>query len=398
MTLGWFASFVILSAQSAVFNVKDYGAVGDGRTSDTSAIRDACAACAAAQGGTVLFPPPGIYLTGSFSLPSHSTLKVEKDATIKATTNSSEFALIDALPSYPIGGGNTQPRFAALISATNFQAVAIAGGGVIDGSGVEWHRDVQTSYTRPCLLEFLSGSGLTISEVDIVDGAYYHIHPYNCSNVLIDRVSVVGVPGVPHNDGIDPDSSVNVVISNSFILSGDDHISIKSGKAWPGKAVNLPSANITIVNNTLSIGAGLAIGSETSGGVWSVYIFNNTLTASENLVRMKSCPYYGGVVQDITYDSNWLTLGASAIFVNQHYECSADNTSLGMTVFRNIQISNTKGDTLEAGEIQCAMSGSCTDFTMTNVQFNALVGYVPCGNITGVVENCNPVPCFGLIS
>ena len=67
------------AAEPGVFNVRDYGAAGDGETLDTPAINKAIEACAAAGGGQVLFPP-GRYLSGTVHLKSHVTLFLEAGA------------------------------------------------------------------------------------------------------------------------------------------------------------------------------------------------------------------------------------------------------------------------------------------------------------------------------
>lgn len=90
-------------------------------------------------------------------------------------------------------------------------------------------------------------------------------------------------------DGIDVDSSTNVVIESSSISTGyailhfnirDDHISLKSGMGEEGYQYAHPTKNVLIRNMQLGIGAGIAIGSETAGGVQDILITNNTLETS----------------------------------------------------------------------------------------------------------------------
>ncbi|RKX25973.1 MAG: glycoside hydrolase family 28 protein, partial [Candidatus Zixiibacteriota bacterium] len=83
-----FAVATSLSAElPEVYNVKKYGAVGDGKKLDSPAINDAVAACHKSGGGTVYFPP-GTYLSGSIRLKSNVELHIAKGATIKAAPNS----------------------------------------------------------------------------------------------------------------------------------------------------------------------------------------------------------------------------------------------------------------------------------------------------------------------
>ena len=82
------------AAAQQVFNVLEYGAKGDGATSDTAAIRAATAALQAAGGGTLLFPARRRYLTGAFNLSSHTVLRLEANAVIHGSGNSSEYPLL----------------------------------------------------------------------------------------------------------------------------------------------------------------------------------------------------------------------------------------------------------------------------------------------------------------
>jgi len=81
--------------QTTVFNVRESGAVGDGKTKDTAAIQAALDRCAAAGGGTVVVPA-GDYLTGSLDVKSHTTLRVEKDATLVGSPDLDDYPIVKA--------------------------------------------------------------------------------------------------------------------------------------------------------------------------------------------------------------------------------------------------------------------------------------------------------------
>jgi len=86
-------------------SLTDFGGVGDGVTSNTKAFQAAIDNLSqyASDGGSLLFVPPGKWLTGSFNLTSHFTLYLHKDATLLATQDENEWAVIDPLPSYGRG-------------------------------------------------------------------------------------------------------------------------------------------------------------------------------------------------------------------------------------------------------------------------------------------------------
>ena len=86
-------------SESKIFSVLDFGAKGDGKTKDTVAIQNTLNA-AAGKGGTVYFPSEKIYLTGSLTIFSHTTLFIDANATILGSPDRDDFPMIPALPSY----------------------------------------------------------------------------------------------------------------------------------------------------------------------------------------------------------------------------------------------------------------------------------------------------------
>jgi polygalacturonase len=76
--------------------------------------------------------------------------------------------------------------------------------------------------------------------------------------------------GCANTDGIDVDSSSDVVIERNVIDCGDDHVTVISGAGEPGRAFGMPSRNVTVRDNILGTGMGLSIGSSISGGVEGV--------------------------------------------------------------------------------------------------------------------------------
>ncbi|XP_027188976.1 probable polygalacturonase [Cicer arietinum] len=111
----------------------DFGAVGDGKTSNTKAFNDAINKLSqyANDGGAQLIVPPGKWLTGSFNLTSHFTLFLQKGAVILGSQVESEWPKLPILPSY--GGGKYAPneRFSSLIFGTHLTDVIITGNHLI---------------------------------------------------------------------------------------------------------------------------------------------------------------------------------------------------------------------------------------------------------------------------
>ena len=130
----------LAASSDNVFDVTEYGAVGDGATDNTVAFRNATTAAAVAATAdtpTVLFVPHGNFMTGAFNLSSHVTLELSgADSSIVglATTSEIAFPVVPPLPSYGKARDGQPARYQALIMATDATNVAINGnGGLIDG-------------------------------------------------------------------------------------------------------------------------------------------------------------------------------------------------------------------------------------------------------------------------
>ncbi|CAA6675452.1 unnamed protein product [Spirodela intermedia] len=228
-------------------SITEFGAVGDGVTLNTKAFQNAIfyLHSFADKGGAQLFVPAGKWLTGSFSLISHLTLSLDKDAVILGSTDPSDWPIVDPLPSYGQGKDLPRGRHQSLIFGSHLTDVVITGGnGTVDGQGGvwwEWARNHILNFTRPHLVEF-----------DFQELPFWAIHPVYCSPHP-EHHDPRG-PDSPNTDGIDPDSSCNVCIKDCYISTGDDLIVVKSG------------FNITITQITGSGGGGITLGSETSSG------------------------------------------------------------------------------------------------------------------------------------
>ena len=150
------------NARCQVFDVTKYGAVGDGITSDTAAIRRAAAALATGgTGGTLLFPAGKRYLTGAFNLSSHSVPKLETGAVIRGSGNASEYPLLNLFEIWPWFGPTRQlpgcgeaARFMhnPFVFAWNQENISILAddGGTLDGNGWPWWACGSNYSLPPC--------------------------------------------------------------------------------------------------------------------------------------------------------------------------------------------------------------------------------------------------------
>lgn len=282
---------------STWFNVREYGATGDGATLDTHAIQSAIDAAAQIGGGTIFFPA-GKFLTGAIFLRDNITLHLDAGAELLGSENPADYPLVTMR-----WEGVTQPTHAPLIAGEHARHIAILGRGTIDGRGQIWwqrHRAKTLAAPRPRLLAFEKCTNLLIEGVTLINAPAWTINPVRCENVTVNQVTIINPPDSPNTDGINPDSCRNVHISNCHIDVGDDCVTIKAGIETESPDLRAPCENVTVTNCTMVHGhGGVVIGSEMSGGVRNVVISNCIFVGTDRGIRLKSRRGRGGFVEDI---------------------------------------------------------------------------------------------------
>ncbi|MFA7160842.1 MAG: glycosyl hydrolase family 28 protein, partial [Kiritimatiellia bacterium] len=264
-----------------VFDVRRFGAAGNGRALDTKPFQSAIDSCHAAGGGMV-FCPPGNYLIGSIELKSNVELHVASCARLKASTKQSDYRAFD------FGRRKT----AHLIFSRNSSNIAITGQGVIDGSGSSFFEKVPGKQRmrvrdwRPLhMLAFLRCSNIIIRDIRLDDAPCYSIWPLGCDCVRIQGVKIASNRWGPNTDGIDPDCCRNVFISDCSIDCGDDCIALKSDTWNLGR----PAAceNVTVTNCVLrTTCCGIRIGYEGDGPIRNCAFSNIVMPDTRTGVNM----------------------------------------------------------------------------------------------------------------
>ncbi len=247
------------SADVPTFNVRDYGAVGDGNVKDTGAVQAAIDACAEAGGGTVLVPA-GRYLCGSVHLQSNVALRLENGATIAASPDDNDFDPYEQLNYETDSDRETTCFHFSLLWGEGIENVAIVGEGTIDGNRTKRGGPKPIALKRSCHID--------IRNIKIINAPNYCISLLGCDYVNIDGVTILN----GYCDGIDPDCCRHVRISNCHIESWDDAIVPKSSFALGERRA---SENIVITNCVLSSSCNaFKMGTESGGGFKYVTVSN----------------------------------------------------------------------------------------------------------------------------
>ena len=213
------------TSSQRVFNVLDYGAVGDGRTLDTAALNKAIEACSEASGVQVLVPP-GRYLSGTVHLKSHITLYLAAGATLLGTTNLNEYQAPQVPSFMPEARWGKWHR--ALIAAESAEDVTVAGEGVINGNKV-FDPTGEEKMRGPHAIVFVGCRRFTFRDVSILDAANYGIFFQASDDVEVRNVKFTGGWDGVHFRGAPNRWCHNVNILNCQFYTGDDSI---AGRYW----------------------------------------------------------------------------------------------------------------------------------------------------------------------
>ncbi|MGC1186725.1 MAG: glycosyl hydrolase family 28 protein, partial [Candidatus Acidiferrales bacterium] len=209
-----------------VYNIRDFGAKGDGATLDTAAVQAAIDACTRDQGGTVLVPA-GVFAIGTVELKSNVTLHLANSAKLLGTADGKQYHHVDAIPlsgDSTLGDGNV-----GLIFAVKADNVTIEGHGTIDGQGAQFHSAVRGTLppagiggdNRPYHLLFYQCKNLTLRDIFLNDSAYHSVRIIQSTFVNIDGLRIYNrVNG--NNDGFHFISCQHVHVSNCTVQSQDD--------------------------------------------------------------------------------------------------------------------------------------------------------------------------------
>lgn len=393
-------------------SITDFGAVGDGVTLNTKAFREAIYRIEhlKRRGGTLLYIPPGVYLTESFNLTSHMTLYLAKGAVIKATQDTRNWPLIAPLPSYGRGRELPGGRYMSFIHGDGIQDVVITGeNGTIDGQGGVWWnmwRQRTLQFTRPNLMEFMNSKNIIISNVIFQNSPFWNIHPVYCSNVVVRYVTILAPNDSPNTDGVDPDSSSNVCIEDSYISTGDDLVAVKSGWDEYGIAYGRPSSGITIRRvRGSSPFAGIAIGSETSGGVENVLAEHINLYNMGVGIHIKTNIGRGGFIRNITVSDVYMEKVRKGIKiagdVGDHPDDKYNQNAL--PVVKGITLKDVWGvQVQQAGVILGLKNSPFTGICLSNINLNGMTGSRSppwkCSDISGAAHLVSPLQCSELSS
>ena len=299
------ANFSIGAASPGPFNVRDYGAKGDGKTRDTAALQKTLDACAASGGGIVRVPE-GVYPTGSLVVGANTTVHFDPRANLLGSPDIDDYPLVRVR-----WEGEFRQGHRALICAENAGNVTIEGPGAIFGPPLTLSR--LRDPRGPLLIELTGCTNAVLEGFATQYQQLWSIHLLFCRNFTARNLTIRTLNA--NGDGIDVDSCSEVTIEHCDINTGDDAIALKSGRGLAAARLGRPTQNVTIRQCTLASSnfAALGVGTELSGGIRDVKIEDCTLSGRQNAIFLKSRDGRSGYIENLSGEN--LVINKSPTFI-----------------------------------------------------------------------------------
>lgn len=335
----------------------DFEGSGDGVTDNREAFESAIMTCYEGGGGRVVVEPGNYLVNGPIHLRDSVNLHLQSGARIFFGSKPEDY-LPTVMTSWE---GTRLHNYSPFIYACMLQNVAITGKGEIDGQAADtwaaW-KDLQDDdkallrkmnnmdvpldqrifgnghFLRPHLIQFYGCENILVEGVKITDSPFWCLHFVFSRNITVRGVRYAAFNF--NNDGIDPESSEDILIEDIIFNNRDDNIAIKAGRDLEARKLGIPAKNIVVRNCFFRGHNAVAVGSEMSGGVHNIFVENCSYAGKvEYGFYLKANLDRGGEVHDIFARNLSFDTTRSTIIIDSNYK---NQGSCCPPIFRSIMV------------------------------------------------------------
>lgn len=291
----------ILNAQ---YNVRAFGAKGDGVALDTRSIQNAIDKAFESKGG-VVDVPAGTYNIGTLILKDNIELHLEPGATLSGSPDYKDYTtIIQKFES------RTKDLYAKhfIIFAEGAKNISITGSGTIYGNGLKHFQEIRPANIRPFMVRLVNCDKIAIRDVHLLESANWTLHMLGCRDVNINGI-YVETNGEGNRDGLDIDACQRVTVSNSRFSTTDDAIVMKA-------TTDSLCQDIAITNCMLrSKGSAIKIGTESNGGFKNITLSNCVIRDVPIHAGIELMTVDGGMMQNALLENITMENVATPFFI-----------------------------------------------------------------------------------
>ncbi|KAM7277342.1 hypothetical protein ACFE04_019208 [Oxalis oulophora] len=357
-----------INSSRIIFDVRKFGAVGNGLTDDTESFKKTWDAACNVDSATIFVPNGFSFFIQStiFTGPCRAGLVLRIDGTLM-----------------PPDGPYSWPKNISKRQWLVFYRVdqlSMIGGGVIDGRGKKWwdlpckpHKEAPGPCDSPIAIRFFMSSNLTVQGLRIKNSPQFHFRFDNCTTVHIKSVQITAPALSPNTDGIHIENTNDVQIYNTVISNGDDCVSIGAG-----------CYDVDIRNITCGPGHGISIGSlgnhKSRACVSNITVRDSTIKQTDNGVRIKTWQGGSGKVSGVKFSNIHMYNVRNPIMIDQFYcltkDCLNSTSAVHVSDIYYKSIKGTYDIRSPPMRFACSDSVPCTNLTLSDIELLPAQGNV----------------------
>lgn len=358
-------------AATPVFDVRSYGAKGDGSSNDSAAVNSAVSAANAAGGGIVEFTAGTYKSRNTIHLKSNVTLQLDAGSTLLGSSGTGyDAAEANPYDSYQDYGHSHFHN--AMIYGDRLTDIGFTGSGVIDGGGNLITGNPTTGQADK-IISLTRCSGLTLSGITLRRGGHFGALTNGCNNIVSDHLHI---DTASDRDGWNVINATQVTVTNAVIASNDDALVFKSDYAL---GATLPNGHVTVTGAQLSSKCcnALMFGSETCGS-FTDYRFDSVNITAAGKSGLGIVSMDGADISDVHY-SNITMSGVKSPIMQKIGTRKRCGGSPGVGHISNISYDNVSG-TGASGGFSPTLWGEAGGNRISDVSFTDVHLTVPGGS------------------